>query len=104
MPETIIGAAGWIDHDADGLLDLYLVNGADLENPGGAGGPRNQLYRNLGGKGFEEVGAAAGVADAGYGTGLAVGDYDNDGLMDLYISNYTGEADLLLTMASAISS
>ncbi|MEW6754739.1 MAG: FG-GAP-like repeat-containing protein [Candidatus Latescibacterota bacterium] len=69
-------SAGFLDHDGDGDLDLYLVN---------AGGA-NRLYRNEGGR-FTEVGGALGVDDVGDGRGLAIGDYDEDGDPDLFVAN-----------------
>ena len=71
-------AAAWGDYDNDGDLDLYLANN----------GTANRLYRNNGNGTFTEVGAAAGVADAGSGFGVAWGDYDNDGRLDLYLTNF----------------
>jgi phosphodiesterase/alkaline phosphatase D-like protein len=67
----------WGDYDNDGNLDLYLVNF----------GTANRLHRNNGNGGFTEIGAAAGVADAGNGVGAAWADYDNDGDLDLYLVN-----------------
>ena len=88
MPETTVGGAAWIDCDGDGRLDLYLVNGNEHPDVGGPGGVGNVLYRNLGDGRFEDVTAAAGVGDRGYGSGAAVGDFDNDGRSDLYVTNF----------------
>jgi hypothetical protein len=87
LPETTAGGAGWIDHDADGHLDLYLVNGNVHADRGGQGDTPGRLYRNRGDGTFADVTAAAGAANRGYGGGLAVGDYDNDGFSDLYVTN-----------------
>jgi hypothetical protein len=101
MVETVGFGAGWIDFDRDGYLDLYLVqghlnpqkalDGPDLPNdPGNLRNvnDRNTLYRNRGDGTFEDVSERAGVADRGYGMGVAVGDYDRDGYCDLYVTNY----------------
>ena len=86
FPEIMSGGAGWIDYDEDGWLDLYLVQGGAIDNA--EGNPfRNKLYRNVDGTRFEDVSAAAGVDDGHYGMGLAIGDYDNDGDDDLYVTN-----------------
>ncbi len=77
-----------VDYDRDGDLDLYLVNGWRLEGTEVAERGANLLYRNRGDGGFEEVTAAAGVGDDGWGTGVAVGDPDGDGWPDLFVSNF----------------
>ena len=93
LVETMIAGAAWLDYDGDGFFDLYLVQGHHhperaLEGPGGVDEPTNILYRNVGGKRFEDVTAKAGGGDRGYGMGVAVGDYDADGRPDLYVTNY----------------
>jgi tetratricopeptide (TPR) repeat protein len=88
LPETVAGGAGWIDYDGDGDLDLYCVNGNEHPDVGGPGTATNRLYRNDGGGRFQDVTEEAGVGDRGYGMGLAVGDYDNDGREDLYVTNF----------------
>ncbi len=85
--ETFGSGVAWIDYDNDGLLDLYFANGANL----GAGkrSPGNVLLRNTGTGTFVDVTSSAGVqGNGGFGTGVAVGDYDNDGFLDLYITGY----------------
>lgn len=79
LPEIMGGGVGFLDHDGDGRLDLYLVQSG--------GGTGNALFRNRGDGSFEDVSAAAGVDDRGYGMGCATGDYDNDGRVDLYVTN-----------------
>jgi len=79
---------GLVDYDGDGDLDLYLVNGWRLEGSRVVERGRNRLYRNLGDGRFEDVTAAAGVGDDGWGTGVAVGDPDGDGDPDLFVSNF----------------
>ena len=90
--ETDESGIGFVDYDGDGDLDIYAVNGAPTRlepRPGGAGEPPvNRLYRNNGDGTFADVTAAAGVGHAGAGLGLAVGDYDNDGNPDLYVTNW----------------
>jgi len=87
--ETTSGGVAIFDYDADGLPDVYLVNGSTVaamegkEKP-----PRAALYRNLGKWKFEDVTDKAGVANERWGCGVAVGDYDNDGRPDLYVTNF----------------
>ncbi len=91
--EPLGAGAAFLDYNNDGFQDIYLVNGADLPpftekqfediEP-----PRNALYRNNGDGTFTDVAMEARVADTGYGMGCAVGDYDNDGFPDLYVTNF----------------
>src|SRR4051794_448777 len=91
--ETMGGGVAFLDFDNDGLLDIFFVNGG--ETPGGKSpGPiKNALYRNLGNGKFENVAAKAGVDDIDfYGMGVAVGDIDNDGFPDLYVTGFPTSA------------
>ncbi len=88
MPESMGSGAAFFDYDNDGYLDLYIVNGAPLPGFQCEELPTNALYRNNGDGTFGDVTAQAGVGDTGYGMGAAVGDYDNDGDEDLYVTNF----------------
>src|SRR6266404_1092390 len=93
--ESMSGGAAVFDYDGDGLLDIYLINGAALDEPMAAGklpgktSPHywNRLYRNNGDGSFADVTEKAGVQGTGYGMGVAAADYDNDGRTDLYVTN-----------------
>jgi hypothetical protein len=83
MVETFGSGVAWIDYDDDGFPDLFFVNGAP--------GSSNALYRNDGDGTFTDVTARAGVAGnerPGYKTGVAVGDFDNDRYLDLYVTAF----------------
>ncbi|NQT83969.1 CRTAC1 family protein [bacterium] len=86
--ETVSAGLALFDYDRDGDVDIYFLNGAPLLGTKVDVPPRNALYRNDGGWKFTEVTDEAGVGDVGYGLGVAVGDYDNDGDLDLYLNNY----------------
>ncbi|HAA73687.1 TPA: hypothetical protein DCE37_01020 [Candidatus Latescibacteria bacterium] len=89
--ETMGGGVGLFDYDSDGDLDAYFVNGASLPGFTIDHTPINRLYRNdttEDGTRFVDVTEGAGVGHAGYGMGCAVGDYDNDGDVDLYVTNF----------------
>ena len=87
--ETMGSGCGWIDYDQDGLLDLYLTNGAATKLYKPAHPLRSALYRNNGDGTFTDVTAKAGVGAEGlFGMGVAVGDYDNDGFPDLFVLGY----------------
>jgi enediyne biosynthesis protein E4 len=99
---TIVEATGsgcaFLDYDGDGWIDIYAVNGRyleginDPESTFKGAKPGNRLFRNKGDGTFEDVTAKAGVADGGYGMGVSVGDYDNDGRPDIYVTNYSGNS------------
>jgi len=96
--ETMGAGVALFDYDNDGRLDIYLVNGAPLRDPT----PKetipqktsseywNRLYHQKPDGTFEDVTEKAGLQGAGYGMGVAVGDYDNDGYEDLYVTAYGG--------------
>lgn len=88
MVETVIGSIAIFDYDNDGLLDLYFINGAPLLGTKTSYEPKNQLYRNNGDWTFTDVTDLAGVGDLQYGMGVVVGDYDQDGDADLFLSNF----------------
>jgi len=76
------------DFDRDGDLDVYVVNGWRLAGREVVERGRNALYSNRGDGTFDEVAARGGVDDDGWGTGVAVGDADDDGEPDLYVTNF----------------
>lgn len=83
------GGLALFDYDNDGKLDIYLLNGSTMKAMRGEEkAPRAALYRNLGNFKFEDVTDKAGIANERWGMGVAVGDYDNDGFADLFVSNY----------------
>jgi len=85
--ESMPGGVAFFDFDNDGRIDIYLVNSYTVEAAlAGRPRPKAALYRNLGNGRFEDVAARAGVDDPGWAMGVAVADYDNDGLDDLYVT------------------
>ena len=86
--ETVSAGLALFDYDGDGWIDIYFVNGSPLEGTNAKEPARNALYRNLQNWRFDDVTEEAHVGDEGYGLGVAVGDYDNDGDPDFYVSNY----------------
>src|SRR6266487_3039103 len=88
--ETTGTGVAAIDYDRDGRLDLFFVNGSRLEGFAPGQAPVNQLYRNKGDGTFEDVTVKAGLGASGWGQGACVGDYDNDGNDDLFVS-YWGQ-------------
>jgi hypothetical protein len=86
--ESACGGVALLDYDGDGLLDIYLVTGAELTPSRERVPHRNALYRNLGGWKFEDVSKRAGVDLAAWGSGACAGDFDGDGLIDLYVTNW----------------
>jgi enediyne biosynthesis protein E4 len=79
--------AAFFDYDNDGNMDVLIVNGSTLENYKNGGDPMVALYKNVGGK-FVDVTREAGLLKRGWGMGVCVGDYNNDGYQDLYITAY----------------
>jgi len=94
--ETMGSGVAVFDYDNDGRLDIFFANGAPLTDPTPKGtipkkdGPKywNRLYHQKPDGTFEDVTEHAGLAGIGYSTGVAVGDYDNDGYEDLYVAGY----------------
>ncbi len=96
--ETMGAGVALFDFDNDGRLDIFFVNGTDLQDPTPKGTiPQktnekhwNRLFHQKADGTFEDVTAKAGLQGVGYGMGVAVGDYDNDGYEDLYVTAYGG--------------
>ena len=86
--ESMSAGLALLDYDSDGDLDLYLVNGAPLPGANPPETPGNRLYRNDGNWRFSDVTAQAGVGGSAFGLGVCAADYDNDGFVDLYVSNF----------------
>ncbi len=92
LVESTGGGAAFLDYDQDGHLDLFAVSGSYVEGVSDGRRPRhqatNRLLKNLGNGTFADVTEDAGVAREGYGVGVMVGDYDNDGYPDIYVANF----------------
>ena len=87
--ETTSGGVAIFDYDGDGLPDIYFVNGSTMAAlEGKEKAPRAALYHNLGNWKFQDVTDKAGVGNDRWGCGVAVGDYDNDGHPDMYVTNF----------------
>jgi enediyne biosynthesis protein E4 len=80
------GGLGLVDFDNDGDLDLFIANGATLEDP--EHGPGSRLYENLGGFKFKDITDQAGISLKRWATGVAAADYDGDGFDDIFVSCY----------------
>jgi enediyne biosynthesis protein E4 len=91
QPQTMVAGVALLDYDGDGYLDVYLIGGGAIpslqkETPA----YWNRLFHNNHDGTFTDVTEKAGLAGAGYGSGVAVGDYDNDGWPDIFVANVTG--------------
>jgi hypothetical protein len=88
LPETTGGGCAFLDYDNDGWMDIFLVNSGECDFFHPAKPLRNALYRNNRDGTFTDVTQKAGLGETGYGMGAAVGDYDNDGFADLFVTSY----------------
>src|SRR5919198_6412518 len=86
--ETTGSGVAIFDADGDGLMDVYIANGTTLDGDGPGKASTGHLYRNRGGLHFEDVTERAGLRRTGWGQGVCVGDYDNDGRRDLFVAYY----------------
>lgn len=90
--ESVGGGAAFLDYDQDGYIDIFTCNGTWIEGFSKSEKPEklteNHLYRNLRNGTFEDVTKKAGVGGSSYSMGIAVGDFNNDGYPDIYVSNY----------------
>ncbi len=86
--ESVSSGLALFDYDKDGDIDIYFLSGSPLKGTKFDKAPRNELYRNDGNWKFTNVTDRSGVGDTGFGLGVAVGDYDNDGDLDIYVNNY----------------
>ena len=86
--ETTGTGVAIFDYDNDGWLDLFIVNGTTLEGFPAGKGPTNHLYRNNHDGTFTDVTVKAGLAATGWGQGVCIGDYNNDGWEDIYVTYY----------------
>src|SRR5436190_14856922 len=97
--ETLGSGIGWLDYDQDGLMDLLIVQGSTFPVPSPSlsppaptsskeTGPSCKLYKNLGGGRFRDVTAEVGLGHIGCGQGVAIGDIDNDGYPDIFLTCY----------------
>jgi enediyne biosynthesis protein E4 len=94
MPETMSGGLGLLDYDGDGWLDVYLVQGGKFPPSGDVPNTGDRLFRNKGDGTFEDVSERSRIAKLpqGYGHGVAVGDIDNDGHPDLFLTRWQSYA------------
>src|SRR5262249_13970435 len=90
LPETIGAGAAFLDYDNDGWPDVYLVNSTSWPGAKAASSPTGALFHNNKDGTFTDVTKAAGLAQSFYGIGAASADYDNDGLVDLYVVGWGG--------------
>jgi enediyne biosynthesis protein E4 len=86
--ETTGNGLAWIDYDRDGYPDLFLVNGTTIEGFPPGQEPTNRLYHNNGDGTFTDVTVKAGLTHSGWGQGACVGDYDNDGWDDIFVTYF----------------
>jgi thioredoxin-like negative regulator of GroEL len=93
-PEAMCGGVGLLDYDGDGSLDLYVVQGGPFPPSASARNDGDRLYHNRGDGTFEDATGRAGISSfpGGYGHGVAVGDYDNDGRPDLFVTRWRSYA------------
>ena len=88
--ESMSGGVGLFDCDNDGRLDIVTVNGSTVERYREGGDPMVTLYHQQADGTFTDISKAAGLTRRGWGMGVAVADFDNDGLLDLYVTGYGG--------------
>jgi hypothetical protein len=89
--ETMVAGVALLDYDQDGYLDIFLVNGAEIPSLVKTSPAYwNRLFHNNHDGTFTDVTERAGVKGNGYGMGVSVGDYDNDGYPDIFVANVTG--------------
>jgi enediyne biosynthesis protein E4 len=86
--ETTGCGVAFYDYDNDGWLDIFLVNGTRLEGFSGGQKPTNRLFKNNRDGTFRDVTVKAGLSHSGWGQGVCIGDYDNDGFEDLFIAYF----------------
>jgi enediyne biosynthesis protein E4 len=88
LPEMLGAGLAWLDYDNDGWMDLFVVQSGPLPPAPRGEKPRNRLYHNNRDGTFTDVTERAGLRDTAYGMGAVAADYDNDGLVDLYVTGY----------------
>jgi hypothetical protein len=88
--ESMSGGVGFIDCDGDGKLDIVTVNGSNVERFLAGGDPLVTLYHQDSNLKFSDITKAAGLTKRGWGMGVAVADFDNDGLPDLFVTGFDG--------------